>query len=568
MNNLYNNGTKIGVVLSPVNIDETMTQSVGMDNDGKLFTTPFEQSSQDATNNLNNIKILESIEKIDSSKISSTTTFDKATNILTTIEEEEGKQIITKQTLDGEIYQYIRFPNKYFKNTTSMGDSNDYDIIVFLTSHINLIHCTDATIKASTITLENNIITRINYASVNVEHYVLSTGLGQVQKAYEVPIGTFPFEIITIKKEPIVEPKFYEPLKFKKISFPFNYSINEGIISFKGNGTSNQLNIIRLLEGEYFIKYPIAVGKQLVYIDKNGVANSIGNANEANIKALDWTNIEYFFIGGYIDPVENLTMATNLRNGGDYELLPEYKTSQNYFKDMVFSFVGDSVTEGVYSGADAIISGINYPDVVASLIHPKAYYNLGHQGTSISGDGSVDGYTAFWTDSRINEIPEDTDIIFIMGGLNDSGTITDADMTYSNHNTNNIIGALNVVISKIYYRFTQLSSNDSSFISYYEDIDYSGVNQITTPKKIQIVLLLHTRWFASVDRMFNNAEYQKKWARMWSIPCIEVGDKTGFNTFSTTSGLHFKGAEYYHMGVIIAAELAKYNLLPVFDGWK
>ena len=139
MNNLYNNGTKIGVVLSPVNIDETMTQSVGMDNDGKLFTTPFEQSSQDATNNLNNIKILESIEKIDSSKISSTTTFDKATNILTTIEEEEGKQIITKQTLDGEIYQYIRFPNKYFKNTTSMGDSNDYDIIVFLTLLLRLL---------------------------------------------------------------------------------------------------------------------------------------------------------------------------------------------------------------------------------------------------------------------------------------------------------------------------------------------------------------------------------------------------------------------------------------------
>ena len=110
-------------------------------------------------------------------------------------------------------------------------------------------------------------------------------------------------------------------------------------------------------------------------------------------------------------------------------------------RDLTSGIVGDSVTEGVGNNTDNIVI-TPYPEVVESLIHPKKIYNLGHQGTAIAGTGESLGYTAFWTDSRINEIPEDTDIVFIMGGLNDSGTIADADMAYSNCNTNNIIGAL------------------------------------------------------------------------------------------------------------------------------
>ena len=47
MSNLYVNGTKIGVSVSPISTDATMTQNVGINSEGKLFTKPTENNNQE-----------------------------------------------------------------------------------------------------------------------------------------------------------------------------------------------------------------------------------------------------------------------------------------------------------------------------------------------------------------------------------------------------------------------------------------------------------------------------------------------------------------------------------------
>ena len=493
---------------------------------------------------------------MDVSAISSNSVYDSETQTVTTVvvDSENGSEKVKKQTIDGEVYEYIRFNGKYFQNSTHVGNNENYDLIIFTNDHVNIIHTT-STLKASYVTMTDGAITGVTYANTSVEKQTIGTWFDPRLMCYEVPVDTFPFQIVTVKKEPLIEPKYYEPLKFELLPFNYVYQINDGILTIRGtdNSSAGKCNVVRLLPNEKFIKRPFSAGKQFAYVKRDGTTSCISNANKENVNAIDLTDVEYIFF--YANEIsQTMRMVTNFRNGGDYEILPPYKPA-NYFADKVLTFIGDSVTEGINSG------DMSYPSAVETLLHPLKCYNLGHQGTRISGNDSHLGYSAFWTDSRINEIPDDSDFIFIMGGLNDGSTIAESDINFDNHDTNNIIGALNVMLSKIYYRFTQLPNAE-----YYTDIDYSGVQQIATPKKVQVVLLTQTRWFASPTRMWNNAVQQNRWAEMWSLKCIDVGGMTGYNRFSTTSALHFSSDEYYYMGVLIASELAKFNNIPIFEG--
>lgn len=493
---------------------------------------------------------------MDVSAISSNSVYDSETQTVTTVvvDSENGSEKVKKQTIDGEVYEYIRFNGKYFQNSKQVGNNENYDLIIFTNDHVNIIHTT-STLKASYVTMTDGAITGVTYANTSVEKQTIVTWFDPRLMCYEVPVDTFPFQIVTVKKEPLIEPKYYEPLKFELLPFNYVYQINDGILTIRGtdNSSAGKCNVVRLLPNEKFIKRPFFVGKKFVYVKRDGTTSNISNANKKNVNAIDLTDVEYIFF--YTNEIsQTMRMVTNFRNGGDYEILPPYKPT-NYFADKVLTFIGDSVTEGINS------VDMSYPSAVETLLHPLKCYNLGHQGTSIAGNGSHLGYSAFWTDSRINEIPDDSDFIFIMGGLNDASTIAESDVNFDNHDTDNIIGALNVMLSKIYYRFTQLPNAE-----YYADIDYSGVQQIATPKKVQVVLLTQTRWFASPTRMWNNAVQQNRWAEMWSLNRIDVGGTTGYNRFSTTSALHFTSDEYYYMGVLIASELAKFNNIPIFEG--
>ena len=173
-------------------------------------------------------------------------------------------------------------------------------------------------------------------------------------------------------------------------------------------------------------------------------------------------------------------------------------------------------------------------------------YTSGVGGSNVAG-GLAD---AFWQDARINTLHDDADIIYIMGGTNDSANGRNiGDVTLANHTTTTFIGAYNVVISKIYYKFL----NDTT--GYYSDdgVDYSGVTRATNKKQIMIVL--GTPPFTSDSTYTNNGKMQeiieavKQVGNMWGLPVVNVWGEANLNAinypdyYSDTVHVNVKGGQ-------------------------
>lgn len=95
---------------------------------------------------------------------------------------------------------------------------------------------------------------------------------------------------------------------------------------------------------------------------------------------------------------------------------------------------------------------------MADALHTGVIYNHGIGGTRISGNDS----NAMWQDSRINALNDDIDCLLIMGGTNDGAQgVTIGDMSRDNVNTDTFVGAYNVLLSKVFYKYYRLGSGYS-----------------------------------------------------------------------------------------------------------
>ena len=213
-----------------------------------------------------------------------------------------------------------------------------------------------------------------------------------------------------------------------------------------------------------------------------------------------------------------------------------------YGKDA--SFLGDSLT--------AAGSGSQYIGYVKDGLGLSAIHNCGIGGTRVSS-GNVDG-TSFWTDNRVNSLSLDSDCLFIMGGTNDAPytTVQDSDFTIDNHDTNNFVGAYNVLISKVLYKYLKLSSG------YYSDIDYSGITQVEEAKPyFRIILITPPKRFDSLSnlqKVEKFADYVIRIAEMWGIPVCDVNHQMNMNIIN--KDIYFSGNDYIHFNVNAHKELA------------
>jgi lysophospholipase L1-like esterase len=83
------------------------------------------------------------------------------------------------------------------------------------------------------------------------------------------------------------------------------------------------------------------------------------------------------------------------------------------FSDMKIACLGDSLTAGDNMNDHEDYSKYAYPSVLKSILNAEEVYNLGIGGSS---------YGRYWDEAfvdRYKEIPEDSDIILVMGGTND-----------------------------------------------------------------------------------------------------------------------------------------------------
>lgn len=195
----------------------------------------------------------------------------------------------------------------------------------------------------------------------------------------------------------------------------------------------------------------------------------------------------------------------------------------NWYKGKKLSTLGDSITE---------------QNLWQSFVKDKMLFssviNRGIGGTRISGTNE----NAMWQNKRINALHLDTDVLTIMGGTNDSAaSVNIGDISITNHDTGTFVGAYNVMISKILYKFYGLSSGK------YTDVDYSDITKATDFKDICIYIIT-SPFNANMQysgensvRLKNIVDATIEVAKMWKIPCIDVFNKAGINTENVTAFL-------------------------------
>ena len=210
------------------------------------------------------------------------------------------------------------------------------------------------------------------------------------------------------------------------------------------------------------------------------------------------------------------------KNSDDIDLLNEDLVElkkiiyDNWYKGKKLTTFGDTITE---------------QNLWQSFVKDKILFativNKGISGTRISGNIN----NAMWQNNRINNLPLDTDVLTIMGGTYDSAnSVNIGDISITNHDTNTFVGAYNVLISKLLYRFYNLSSGK------YSDINYSGLIKSATFKDIVIYIMTppfnaNTQYSGENSaRLKAIADATKDVAKMWGIPCIDIYYNSGINT--------------------------------------
>lgn len=154
--------------------------------------------------------------------------------------------------------------------------------------------------------------------------------------------------------------------------------------------------------------------------------------------------------------------------------------------------------------------------------------NQGVEWSRVSGNEEY----SMHQDIRINALDNDADVITIMGGINDSAAkIAIGDLTLSNTDTSTFVGALNVMLSKIYYRYFKTAGN------------FAGVEQIGSEKEVKIFLMsppyVADEQFAGVygARLSEYAKAIKNVAELWHLPYVPVFENCQINHINSTKYL-------------------------------
>ena len=240
-----------------------------------------------------------------------------------------------------------------------------------------------------------------------------------------------------------------------------------------------------------------------IIIDDSAINVSVS----ASSKTYDITNLTFAITNDFVLHL----FSGNAFKLNYYDL--KIATPDNWYKGKELTCFGDSWTA---------------QDTFRTRLHNyfgfQTVNNCGIGGTRLTGNGS----TAFPSDDRINSIPLTTDVLTILGGANDSvyGTISAGAISFANIDLNSVCGALNVILSKIYYRFKITATG------YYNDIDYSGITQASEKKELKIFIATCCGRYDGTGYADNArviADGIRKTANLWGIPVIDLAYEAGIN---------------------------------------
>ncbi len=124
-------------------------------------------------------------------------------------------------------------------------------------------------------------------------------------------------------------------------------------------------------------------------------------------------------LSGLVSPEISLEERREIRNSYEETLLANTEDiaclaeRQIDFSEKKIACLGDSITAAANLEEQENYPSCSYPSVLQELLNAEEVYNLGIGGSTIG---------RYWSDpfvERYQEIPQDTDIIIVMGGTND-----------------------------------------------------------------------------------------------------------------------------------------------------
>ena len=177
--------------------------------------------------------------------------------------------------------------------------------------------------------------------------------------------------------------------------------------------------------------------------------------------------------------------------------------------------LGDSLTERGY-----------FQEYIKNKLSLSEFYNHGIGSTTMINTSPLSICNA----SRINALSSNPDFLTIMGGRNELGILQNGnykvgDIDINNHDDQTFIGAYNLCISRILYKY-RLSEG-------YEDVDYSDIVRVDTKKDFPIIILSAFYDDEKDATIIANASIEV--AKLWGIYCVDVFRNSGMNKFNANN---------------------------------
>lgn len=165
---------------------------------------------------------------------------------------------------------------------------------------------------------------------------------------------------------------------------------------------------------------------------------------------------------------------------------------------------------------DSISQNPGYPYFIDLCLGTMTQWH-GIGGTRISGSAS----NAFWQDRRVNSLSDDAALILIAGGTNDKSSYTLGDLTKENTDTDTLCGAINVLLSKLYYRYMGMDG-------YYSGVSYAGINRVTE-RHINIIFVLPPKVIETNNKVIEISDDIISVLNLWGIPYVDTCRLAGIN---------------------------------------
>ena len=245
----------------------------------------------------------------------------------------------------------------------------------------------------------------------------------------------------------------------------------------------------------------------------NASPDGVTLANLQNVSAQDLPTIAYIRFSNPLSLIDSMTITTTPSyRSREHKVIPVKNLKEsnngmiNFWEGKIGDSLGDSLTEARF-----------FQLHTANFLNLKKFYCHGIGGSKLSGTDVDSSRPSMWQDSRINALSSDADFITILGGQND-GDVTIGDVSFDNTDTNTYVGALNVIISKIYAK-------------------YNG----------DIIIILCTPFYTpdwgNNMHIKNMAAAVRKVAELWGLPVADFGGLSGANP--STSDVYW-GSDKIH----------------------